>query len=88
MILEGRYNKTSLKPGMLVQTTTSKRWQSTQYWNSEKLQWENIPKFSPILIISVDIQKIVFLYDDTLYSIHNCYNNLKGWPVWCRKTIK
>ncbi len=73
-----------LKPGVLVKTTNNKYWGSNKFWHINTLQWQDIPTGSPALIISVDYMKIVFLYQDCLFSIHNCYNDEEGMPYWCQ----
>ena len=77
-------NKTILKPGHLVKTTQNQMWGSTKYWGITASGWQDIPTGSAALIISVDNQKIVFLHQDCLFHIQNCYNDREGNPHWCQ----
>ena len=76
-------NKTILKPGMLAKTATTDKWQSCKYWHRDKMEWEIIPSHSPIFIIHIDEQRVDFLYEESIFSIHNCYNDKEGNPFWC-----
>lgn len=76
-------NITILKPGMLAKTATTDKWQSSKYWNRNNMDWEVIPSHSPILIIYINEQKVDFLYEESIFSIHNCYNDEQGNPYWC-----
>ena len=74
-----------LKSGQLVLTQTSEQWQSTKYWDAVENEWIDIKEGSACLIISVDLQKVMFTHSGRMYSIHNCYDSEDGIPVWCRK---
>lgn len=78
-------HKLQLKPGTLARTKTSEKWGSYQYWHEDLLEWHSIPVGSVILITKIEEYKIIFLYNDMLYSIHNAavYNDKEGMPYWC-----
>lgn len=72
-----------LTTGRLFRTRVNDRWQSTQYWDCTENVWVDIRPGSVCLTISVDKQKICFIHAGRLCSIHNCYNEPTGIPVWC-----
>lgn len=76
-------DKTILKPGMLAETTTNDKWGSCKYWNRNNMEWEYIAPCSPILILNISYMRVDFLYKESLFSIHNCYNDQEGNPFWC-----
>ena len=80
-------NRTILKPGMLAKTMISTYWQSTKYLNFNTLKWHSISTDSTILIVNVEKERIFFLYQDSLFFTHNCYNDEQGNPYWCEPII-
>ena len=82
-------NKTILKPGHLAKTIEGERWGSTTYLLKDtsgmnRIIWKDIPFNSPILIVDVDQEYITFLFEQSLYILVNCYNNVEGIPYWCQ----
>ena len=73
----------TLKEGQLVITQLNESWQSTKYWDYMANEWVDIKVGSACLILSVNPQKITFTYAGRVYSIHNCYDDIEGIPVWC-----
>ena len=76
-------NITILKPGMLAITTINDKWNTAKYWNRNNMEWEYINPYSPILILNISEARIDFLFKESLFSIHNCYNDQRGNPYWC-----
>ena len=74
-----------LKSGQLVATQVNDMWQSKKYWDFLEGQWIDVSIGSVCLVISVDLQRVVFMVAGRLCSIHNCYDTADGMPVWCRK---
>jgi len=76
-------NITILKPGMLAKTKVHDMWKSAKYWNKNNMEWEYIKPYSPILILNISKLKVDFLHQESIFSIHNCYNDEQGNPYWC-----
>lgn len=76
-------NRTILKPGMLAKTAINDMWKSAEYRRKDNTDWEAISPGTPILIVNVSEQEVVFLHQESLFFIHNCYNDEQGNPYWC-----
>jgi hypothetical protein len=73
----------SLSTGQLVVTRVSEGWRSTKYYHEPTGSWIDIPPGSACVITDVDWKSIKFMSSGRLYSMHNCYDDDNGIPVWC-----
>jgi len=73
----------SLSPGQLVLTRVSESWRSTKYYSRSTESWTDIVPGTPCIITGVDWKNITFMSGGSLYSMHNCYDDESGIPVWC-----
>lgn len=78
---------TILKPGMLAKTAINDMWKSAKYRRKDNTDWEAISPGTPILIVNVSEQGVVFLHQESLFFIYNCYNDEQGNPYWCKPII-
>jgi hypothetical protein len=81
--LQFEENPAPLSPGQLAVTQVSIAWRSTKYYDAANKEWINIPPGSACLITDVNWQSIGFMSMGRLFSMHNCYDDDNGIPVWC-----
>ena len=73
-----------LLPGTLVQTRVCEEWMSKQYWDYSGDAWVELEEGTVAMIVDVNDLNIKFLAKDRIFSIHNCYDDIKtGVPLWC-----
>ena len=47
------------------------------------MEWRDIPLGSPILILNIGFLRIDFLYQESVFSIHDYCADFNGCPAWC-----
>lgn len=72
-----------IRVGHLISPKVTEKWQSTKYWDVVDGAWLDVKQGSVCLVVDVRPEAVVFMHRGRMFSIHNCYYDANGYPIWC-----